>query len=55
MSNTHINLNVRSLKPSATLAINERIAELKSQNKEVYSFGLGQSPFHVPEEVVKEL
>ena len=55
MSNTHINLNIRSLKPSATLAINERIAELKSQNKEVFSFGLGQSPFHVPEEVVKEL
>ena len=55
MSNTHINLNIRSLKPSATLAINERIAELKSQNKKVYSFGLGQSPFHVPAEVVKEL
>lgn len=55
MKNANINLNIRSLKPSATLAINERIAELKSQNKEVYSFGLGQSPFHVPKDVVNEL
>ncbi len=55
MKGANINLNIRSLKPSATLAINERIAELKKQNKEVYSFGLGQSPFHVPKEVVNEL
>jgi len=55
MKHADINLNVRSLKPSATLAINERIAELKKNKKSVFSFGLGQSPFPVPREVVEEL
>ncbi len=40
---------------SATLAINERSADLVRQGREVFRFGLGQSPFPVPEEVVEAL
>lgn len=51
----HLNLNVRGLPVSATLGINELSNQLKTQNKEVYKLGLGQSPFPVPESVVEEL
>ncbi|MFC2113808.1 pyridoxal phosphate-dependent aminotransferase [Bacteroidota bacterium] len=55
--NLHINLNlnVRGLKTSATLAINEKSQHLVSEGKEVFKFGLGQSPFPVPDQVVKAL
>lgn len=51
----HLNLNVRGLAPSATLAINEKSAELQAQGKPVYRLGLGQSPFPVPDRVVQAL
>ncbi len=51
----HLNLNVRGLKPSATLQINEKCAALMSEGKKVYRFGLGQSPFPIPDEVVNSL
>jgi len=51
----HLNLNVRGMKRSATLAINERCAELKAQGKQIFRMGLGQSPFPVPAHVVEEL
>jgi len=51
----HLNLNVRGLKLSATLAINERAIELRGQGKRVYRLGLGQSPFPVPPSVVDQL
>ncbi len=51
----NLNLNVRGLKPSATLAINERSAEMIAAGKQVYKLGLGQSPFPVPEQVVQAL
>ncbi len=51
----NLNLNVRGLRPSATLAINERSNEFLKQNRKVYKLGLGQSPFPVPEEVVESL
>jgi aspartate aminotransferase len=51
----HLNLNVRGLSPSATVAINERCAVLHRQGKEVFKLGLGQSPFPVPEPVVEAL
>lgn len=53
--NRNLNLQVRRLEPSATLAINERSAELQRQGKKVYRLGLGQSPFPVPASVVAEL
>jgi aspartate aminotransferase len=44
----HINLNVRGLRPSATIAINERSHALCAAGRTVYRLGLGQSPFPVP-------
>ncbi|MFH1570130.1 MAG: aminotransferase class I/II-fold pyridoxal phosphate-dependent enzyme [Gemmatimonadota bacterium] len=51
----HLNLNVRGLGPSATLAINERCLALQRAGREVYRLGLGQSPFPVPSPVVEAL
>lgn len=50
-----LNLNVRGMPLSATLRINELSTKLKQQGKKVYKFGLGQSPFPVPNPVVEEL
>jgi aspartate aminotransferase len=51
----NLNLNVRGLAPSATLAINEKSNELLSSGRKVFKLGLGQSPFPVPDSVVKAL
>ncbi|HRH80046.1 MAG TPA: aminotransferase class I/II-fold pyridoxal phosphate-dependent enzyme [Thiobacillaceae bacterium] len=51
----HLNLNVRGLKQSATLAINEKSAQMIREGHQVYRLGLGQSPFPVPQPVVDEL
>ena len=50
-----LNLNVRGLKPSATVAINERSDRLRQEGRRVFKLGLGQSPFPVPAPVVEEL
>ena len=47
--------NILGLKTSATLAINELSQKLIKEGKEVFKFGLGQSPFPVPDIIVKEL
>jgi len=47
--------NILGLKTSATLAINELSQQLIKEGKEVFKFGLGQSPFPVPDIIVKEL
>lgn len=51
----HLNLNVRGLSPSATLAINEKSVHLHSNGRQIFKMGLGQSPFPVPEIVVEAL
>ncbi len=51
----HLNLNVRGLKPSATLAINEKSKQLQDEGREIFRLGLGQSPFPVPDILVEEL
>lgn len=51
----HLNLNVRGLASSATVAINERCADLRREGREVVRLGLGQSPFPVPAPVVEAL
>lgn len=51
----HINLNIRGMKPSATVSINELSNQLKAEGRNIYKLGLGQSPFPVPEVVVEEL
>ena len=47
--------NIIGLKASATLAINELSQKLITEGKEVFKFGLGQSPFPVPKIIVDEL
>jgi len=51
----HLNLNVRGMRPSATVSINERCNELLEKGLDIYKLGLGQSPFPVPETVVQAL
>ena len=50
-----LNRNVRGLKPSATLQINEDSNRLIQQGRDIIKLGLGQSPFPVPEVVVSAL
>jgi aspartate aminotransferase len=50
-----LNLNVRGLAQSATIAINDRSKKLQREGKPVYRLGLGQSPFPVPAPVVNAL
>jgi len=51
----HLNLNVRGLSLSPTLEINETSRRLAKSGRDIYKFGLGQSPFPVPEQVVESL
>ena len=51
----HLNENVRGLTPSATVAINDRSNELRRSGRNIFKFGLGQSPFPVPDVVVEAL
>jgi len=51
----NLNLNTRSLRPSATLVVNERSNAMIKQGRKIYRPGLGQSPFPVPAPVVKVL
>ena len=51
----HLNLNVRGMRPSATVSINEHSNALIAEGRTVYKLGLGQSPFPVPEAVVQSL
>lgn len=46
---------VLGLRPSATVAINERSDELRRKGRSIVKLGLGQSPFPVPEPVVQAL
>ena len=51
----NLNLNVRGMRQSATVAINDRSNQLRVEGREVFKLGLGQSPFPVPSAVVTEL
>jgi aspartate aminotransferase len=53
--NVNLNLNIRGLSPSATLAINEASAKRRREGRQVFGLGFGQSPFPVPHSVVEEL
>ena len=52
---TRINKHLESLKPSATLAINEGVKAMRSEGETVYHFGFGQSPFPVHPKIVQAL
>ncbi|MEM7678388.1 MAG: aminotransferase class I/II-fold pyridoxal phosphate-dependent enzyme, partial [Myxococcota bacterium] len=51
----NLNLNIRGMNPSATVAINELSNEMLAEGRKVFKLGLGQSPFPVPASVVGEL
>jgi aspartate aminotransferase len=51
----NLNLNVRGLLQSSTIAINERSDRLRQDGRRIYKLGLGQSPFPVPRPVIEEL
>ncbi len=55
MNKNLVKKNLLNLKPSATLAINEKSKNLILQGKKVFRFGFGQSPFPVPEKIVSTL
>ena len=46
---------IKKLKPSATLAINEKSNELKKRGKKIFKFGFGQSPFPIPDSIILAL
>jgi len=47
--------NIVDIKASATLAINELSQKLEKNGQEVFKFGLGESPFPIPNVIVEEL
>jgi len=50
-----LNLDIRGLEQSATIAINDRSKQLQRDGRKIYRLGLGQSPFPVPSPVVESL
>ena len=46
--------NIRFLKPSSTLAINEKVKKLLQNGNKIYNFGLG-TPIPIPEKIVSVL
>ena len=46
---------VKDLRPSSTLAMNEKSKKLEDQGKKIFKFGFGQSPFDIPKDIVEEL
>ena len=50
-----LNPNLRGLPHSPTLAINERSKAMQRSGRRIFRFGLGQSPFPVPDPVVATL
>jgi aspartate aminotransferase len=53
--NQKLHSHLQSLEKSATLAINERSAEMADAGQTIYRFGFGQSPFPVPDSIVAAL
>ncbi len=46
---------INKLKPSVTLAINEKSNKLIRSGKKIYKFGFGQSPFPIPNSIILAL
>ena len=46
---------IKGLEPSSTLKINEISREMEDKGKKIFKFGFGQSPFQVPNDIVKAL
>jgi aspartate/methionine/tyrosine aminotransferase len=55
MFQNNLNINLKHVKPSATLVINELSSKLMSEGMDIFRLGFGQSPFPVPEHIVEAL
>ncbi len=55
MMEGNLNPRVKGLRPSTTLAMNEKAARLRKEGRQVYQLGFGQSPFPVPSPVIESL
>jgi aspartate aminotransferase len=55
MNDYPIHPSLRNARPSPTLAMNEMAREMERMGKTIYKFGFGQSPFAVPDLVVRAL
>lgn len=55
MTQLVLNPDVINLKESATLKINQLARKMRSEGKQVYHFGFGQSPFPVHPKIIKKL
>ena len=53
--NHKLHPHLNQLERSATLAINERSAEMAAAGQTIYRFGFGQSPFPVPDSIVSAI
>ena len=53
--NQKLHPHLNHLERSATLAINERSAEMADTGQTIYRFGFGQSPFPVPDSIIATL
>ena len=51
----NIRKNVSNLKPSITLQMKNTLDKMKQDGKNIYMFGMGQSPFPIPNELILEL
>lgn len=50
-----LNSNINTIKPSATLAINQQVKALRAQGQSVIHLGFGESPFPVPDALKEAL
>jgi len=50
-----VNQNIQNLKPSATLAINQKVVALREKGETIFHFGFGQSPFPIHQSIVNAL
>ena len=50
-----LNKRFKNTEPSSTLRINEISNKLLGEGKNIYKFGLGQSPFPIPEILIETL
>lgn len=50
-----VNKYIQELKPSSTLAINQKVKQIRLSGKTVYHFGFGQSPFPIHESIITAL
>lgn len=50
-----VNKHIQDLKPSSTLAINQKVKQLRYNGETIYHFGFGQSPFPIHGSIISSL